>query len=320
MSVHRTHVTLPAAALLRHACTQCGGCCQGVRIPIYNDDERALVERAASHLHVDHPMDGKALRMVQGRCVFLDERNACRIHAELGADAKPIPCRQFPLIAVQAEDGVRIGIDPASYGAWRSWRDGAPLPDGPAVATKTPVAGGQLGVERHLVIMCEDSEVSIAGLLAVLTREPAERGVLPHGFAHRWATRLSQTDLAGFLAHEGVGRRLRGALQPVADAAPSWGVGAPPWPALHPDSEAWAVEAVRRVLYLRLLPGIPNVSAAALLLLGGVVAAAWTDPTPERFHDSLTGWLRALRFDVFWRAVARDKQTMVWLGTGSERT
>ena len=70
------------------------------------------------------------------------------------------------------------------------------------------------------------------------------------------------------------------------------------------------------MLYLRLLPGIPNVSAAALLLLGGVISAAWTDPTPGPFHDALTGWLRALRFDPFWRALAKDAPTMVWLGTG----
>lgn len=318
--MQKTHLTRPVNAVLRHQCTGCGGCCQGVRIPVYNDQERAKVLRAAERLDIAEPIDGQALRMSQGRCVFLATDNSCRIHAELGADHKPIPCRQFPLVALRADDAggeVRIGVDPASYGAWRSWREGAPLPDGPVVATSGGAPGGQVQVEHQLVAMCEDPQASVPGLLAVLTREPADRGSLPAGFAARWASHLSSVDFGPFTAHHALGPRLRRALQPIVNAAPAWATEPPPWPAsLAQADHDWAIEAVRRVLYLRLLPTIPNVSAAALLLLGGVVAAAWTDPRPAAFHDMLTGWLRALRFNAFWSLVAGDKETMVWLGTG----
>lgn len=317
MTAQRTHVTRPVNATLRHECTACGGCCQGVRVPVYNDQERERVRRAAAHLSVLDPIDGDALRMVKGRCVFLGDDFKCRIHAALGSRAKPIPCRQFPLIAVSTPDHVRIGIDPASYGAWSSWIDGEPLPDGPVVASSPPAPGGQDRVEAQLVALCEDEGASIPGLIAVLTREPTDKGVLPTGFAQRWAQRMAQVDLDSFLAHEAVGPSLRSALDPIARARTTWTGSPPPWPdTLRAQDHAWAVEAVRRVLYLRLLPGIPNVSAAALLLLGGVVSAAWTDPRPDAFHRALTGWLRALRFSVFWSALAGDRETMMWLGTG----
>lgn len=316
MSFQRTHVTRPANALLRHVCTGCGGCCQGVRVPVYNDAERDKVLAAAEALGVQAPIEGGGLRMVQGRCVFLDDAMRCRIHATLGAEHKPIPCRQFPLIALAAGDEVRIGVDPASYGAWRSWRDGAPLPDGPVVASSPPAPGGQEGVERAIVALCEDPDASVPGLIAVLTREPAPRGVVPPGFAARWAQRLGDVDLGAFLAHDAVGPNLRRGLAPVAAASRTWAGQAPAWPGLRPEDDAWAVEAIRRVIFLRLMPEVPNVSAAALLLLGGVVAAAWTDPDPERFHPALTAWIRAMRFPTFWRELAGDRDTMVWLGTG----
>jgi hypothetical protein len=317
MTTQRTHETRPVNELLRHDCTGCGGCCQGVRVPVYDHAERAKVERAAAALGVVDPIDGRALRMVAGRCVFLAHDDRCRIHAALGPEAKPIPCRQFPLIALSAGQEIRIGVDPASYGAWRSWRDGSPLPDGPVVASSPPPPGGQAQAERALVALCEDPDASIPGLIAVLTREPAPAGAVPAGFAARWAERLGQVDLGAFLAHDAVGPNLRRGLAPLAAAAPSW-VGRPPvWPStLREEDHRWAVEAVRRVIYLRLMPEIPNVSAAALLTLGGVVAAAWTDPAPERFHPALTAWIRALRFTAFWSSVAGDRETMVWLGTG----
>jgi hypothetical protein len=287
-----------------------------VRIPVHNDAERALIERAALALDVADPIEGRVLRMRQGRCVFLADDDRCRIHAELGADQKPVPCRQFPLIALQAEDGLRVGVDPASYGAWRTWATGAALPDGPIVATRVPAPAGQLQVELQLVRLFEDPDASLTGLLGVMVREPVDRGTLPAAFAARWASRLSSVDLQGFLAHDAVGPGLRTALTPVADAAPTWSQQAPAWPGLSASAEAWAIEAVRRVLYLRLMPTLPNISVATLLLLGGVVAARWSTSSEATFHRALTGWLRALRFDAFWQMLVGDRATMVWLGTG----
>lgn len=315
MSAQRTHLTRPDASILRHVCTACGGCCQGVRVPVYDRDRQAILD-AGKALDVPDPIDGGALRMVDGQCVFLGSDRHCRIHATLGSEAKPTPCRQFPIIAVHTPEGVRVGVDPASYGAWRTWQEGDPVPEGPVVATRTPPPGGQLAVEQHLVAMAEDPQATLTGLLAVLVREPVDRGVVPPQFATRWLTRLQDIDLQGFLAHQNVGPALRAALTPLAEAVPLW-TTPPPMPELDPELHAWAVEAFRRSLFLRLTPGIPNVSAAALLHLGGLVAGAWVDPSPEAYARFVTGWLRALRFDAFWQRLAKDKDTLVWLGTGS---
>jgi hypothetical protein len=37
------------------------------------------------------------IRLVDGRCFFLDAQNRCRIHSEVSYDAKPAACRAFPL-------------------------------------------------------------------------------------------------------------------------------------------------------------------------------------------------------------------------------
>ena len=67
---------------------------------------------------------------------------------------------------------------------------------------------------------------------------------------------------------------------------------------------------------MRLSANIPNVSVAALFVLGGAVAAAWTDPRPGPFVAALTAWLRALRFELFWKSLAVDQATLMWLATG----
>lgn len=43
------------------------------------------------------PGDPFRVRMVDGRCFFLDQDKRCRIHNELGYDAKPEGCKAFPL-------------------------------------------------------------------------------------------------------------------------------------------------------------------------------------------------------------------------------
>lgn len=317
MTAQRTHATRPVADLLRFSCTLCGGCCEGVRVPIYNEEQAELAASAGRDLGIADPVvgdDNQALRMVDGHCVFLGDNKKCRIHSELSPDRKPIPCRQFPLIALAADEDVRIGIDPAAYGAYGSWKAGQVLEDTAVVATRTPSA--QADLELALVRMCEDEQASIAGLLAVLTREPADRGELPSGFASRWAERLSTVDLNAFLALDGPGPVLKRSLAPMARASRAWTDGPPSWRPLDPDVEAWAIEATRRVLWLRLQANIPNVSVAAMFLLGGAVAAAWTNPAPDAFHAMHTAWIRALRFDLFWKTLAGDTATLVWLGTG----
>lgn len=46
-----------------------------------------------------------------GACVFLLEDGRCRIHAELGLEAKPLACRMFPFSVAPAEEGVAVGLN-----------------------------------------------------------------------------------------------------------------------------------------------------------------------------------------------------------------
>lgn len=42
-------------------------------------------------------------------CVFLSEQRLCSIHAELGAPAKPVTCRQYPFQFTRTPDGLFVG-------------------------------------------------------------------------------------------------------------------------------------------------------------------------------------------------------------------
>ncbi|MCA9796892.1 MAG: YkgJ family cysteine cluster protein [Candidatus Eremiobacteraeota bacterium] len=52
---------------------------------------------------------GATLRLEGERCVFLDQGASCRIHAQLGATAKPSTCQLFPFLPVETPDGLFVG-------------------------------------------------------------------------------------------------------------------------------------------------------------------------------------------------------------------
>ena len=98
--------TLPIVE--RWDCNSCGNCCRGSIIPLSADD-RARLAKQNWDQHPDFQdvrtelkmgMFGGHYRLNQradGSCVFLMDDNRCQIHAEHGADAKPIVCQMYPL-------------------------------------------------------------------------------------------------------------------------------------------------------------------------------------------------------------------------------
>lgn len=104
--------TLPI--IERWDCASCGNCCRGSIIPLSDDDLQRLIEQ-----HWEEYPDfeavqtitrlgwfGKRAQLAQradGSCVFLTADNRCRIHAEHGADAKPLVCQMYPLQLVPQE-------------------------------------------------------------------------------------------------------------------------------------------------------------------------------------------------------------------------
>ena len=112
-------VILPTAE--KWDCHQCGICCRGSLVPLYDED----VERLRSQRWDEHPdfhntpvfvrnrSSRKAFRLAQrvdGSCVFLNEKGLCRIHSELGYEAKPTICRVFPLQLIPRNANVALTI------------------------------------------------------------------------------------------------------------------------------------------------------------------------------------------------------------------
>jgi len=87
----------------RFTCQSCGRCCQGWTVPV----DQETVNRLRKHEWGGEPFEPLKgggypyrIKLVEGRCFFLDQQNRCRIHNEISHDAKPPACRAFPLSVV----------------------------------------------------------------------------------------------------------------------------------------------------------------------------------------------------------------------------
>jgi Fe-S-cluster containining protein len=72
--------------------------------------DQATVDRLKTHDWGGDPFEALPagsqpyrIRLVGGRCFFLDERNRCRIHSEISYEAKPAVCRAFPLSVAEVD-------------------------------------------------------------------------------------------------------------------------------------------------------------------------------------------------------------------------
>ena len=115
---------------LHFDCLQCGECCRAWTVPV-------PVAHVKQHLQVDWVRErakemkeagvGPLLPSKRGAavctlntgvgetldCVFLGESGLCDIHARIGVEAKPSPCRQFPFHFTETPAGVEAFLDPA---------------------------------------------------------------------------------------------------------------------------------------------------------------------------------------------------------------
>ncbi len=94
-------VLMPVVEGQRWSCHSCGDCCRTLVGHVTEAERRRLDEQdwegeigAAAHVRSGR---GWALnKRPDGACVFLDDRNRCRIHSKFGESAKPLACRIFP--------------------------------------------------------------------------------------------------------------------------------------------------------------------------------------------------------------------------------
>lgn len=102
-------------------CHQCGICCRGSLVPLSNEDVARLNEQkwtehadyVGTKIMVPNPSTKNRFRLAQrkdGSCVFLQADGLCRIHAELGYEAKPTICRVFPLQLIPRGSDVALTI------------------------------------------------------------------------------------------------------------------------------------------------------------------------------------------------------------------
>jgi len=247
--------------------------------------------------------------MVDGHCPFLGDDNLCQIHARYGSDAKPTVCKQFPMVAIRAEEGLRVGIDPACYSAFNTHKDGPLVASGSLISTTTTLKPPQHDFEKRFLNQCEVNGMTL-GILAfwLADRPPTSKTHLPEGFEDAVVNRVKEADLAHWIETNPVGRSIQSALMPTLrftiEDQPSQ------WDQLEPAAQQWAVEAIRRVIFLRLALSIPTVAGVALLLLSGAVLCGRANPKGSAFAHAYSGWLRAIRFRHFWTRFTPDSATM----------
>jgi lysine-N-methylase len=148
-------VTLPIKPLPvieRWDCHQCGVCCRGSIVPLSEEDVARLKSQnwdqhadfRGTPVMVRESWLGHDYRLAQrddGRCVFLTDEGLCRIHKELGFEAKPLVCRMFPLQIVPRDNVAYVTIRRAC--------PSAAADKGRPVAEQLDFAR-QLARERHL--------------------------------------------------------------------------------------------------------------------------------------------------------------------------
>jgi hypothetical protein len=286
---------------LRQACTGCGGSCHGVRVRVLQDEVASIVS-LAMRLGVPDAVEDGRMRMIDGHCALLDERGLCRLHAAGGSLAKPAVCRQYPLVVTDTGAERRVGLDPGCYTAW-STRGADPLDTSELLANPVRLDPAQERHEAGLAALLGAPGITVAGALAPLVGD-----VLT--FAERWAAHLRAPPLAALLARSDTGDPAREALRPVLERVASGGPGPV---VLPPELDAWAVDVTRRLVVLRLVPAFPFLPGLAVLSLGGALACAWTDPTPEVYARRLAAWTRVLRAPPWWGALAPSPEAMLAL-------
>jgi Fe-S-cluster containining protein len=178
-------LTFHARADASFSCGSCGLCCRALHdIGPIQEQERSniinaakLIERtkarsAAEILQLSPPADPSEywpyqLATQKGRCLFLTKESRCSIHAEVGAEQKPMVCQTFPLQLSMIHGQARViassrcpsvtltqGAPLDTEAAAHLWKNGTPL-----VQPKEPACGWEAytEAERELLASLEES-------------------------------------------------------------------------------------------------------------------------------------------------------------------
>jgi hypothetical protein len=267
-----------------------------VHVRVAEDAEASRLIANADALGVPDPIEDGRLRTVDGRCVFQADDGRCRVHASFGAAAKPAVCQQYPLVAVQTEVDLRVGVDPGCYTAWATWEAGPEVAPGRLWAGAQRWPPDRSAWEGRVLAWLSTPELSVEAALGGLLGLPevaAASGGASSGGLDAARARLGRIDLADRTFGPAVRAGL--AAMQATDAAPRW----------SPARTRWAVEVTRRSIWLRLHHALGAPTGVAFLLLQGARLAAALDDDAA-YGASLAAWSRALRAGPFARALLGD--------------
>ncbi|MFP4057158.1 MAG: YkgJ family cysteine cluster protein [Candidatus Brocadiia bacterium] len=108
---------------VRYACMRCGACCRSLEVTVTDAERERLLahdwsdelgdvapERLFARIRGGRGLQRWRLRpRPEGACPFLGEDALCRVHAELGYEAKPFAGRLFPFTFAFTPVGVFVG-------------------------------------------------------------------------------------------------------------------------------------------------------------------------------------------------------------------
>lgn len=294
----------------------CGGSCNVTHVPLYRAADREGVERARQVLGIEARIEEGMLLGEHGTCVFLGPDNRCRIHATLGPQHKPRVCRQWPVTALRVGEVVRVGIDPCCLTHWKTWKTGPEI-DGSELSVATvSVTPQEAAAEGAVVALLSTEGMTVA---AALGRLAGGGPALPEGLPDRVLAAVRALPVQAIVDHPDVGPLVGDALTAIratadrADRAPPW----PAWPAWSADVDAFAVDALRRMVWLRIAARAPGAVPVAAWGLAGALLAGWSAPTdPETSTRLLACWLRLLRQPAMWPLLVPDPGALTRLLRG----
>lgn len=121
--------TLPLTVLplgvQRYSCHGCGDCCRDFTVQLRPADlERLAAQGWQERMGEPVTMEFRGVTYLRqradGACVFLQPGGRCRIHAELGLEAKPLACQLFPFVLAPRGDHAMVGLSFACQSVQRN--------------------------------------------------------------------------------------------------------------------------------------------------------------------------------------------------------
>ncbi len=108
-------VIIPEIKSQSWSCRACTKCCRELVVHLTADDRRRIDEQGWSQKlgtdpYVRHSSGIVLNHVPGGGCVFLMDDGKCRIHADLGMQAKPLACQIYPFTLERESDSLRAGL------------------------------------------------------------------------------------------------------------------------------------------------------------------------------------------------------------------